>query len=284
MASAHKATPSTPSSGRPKKTTSKTLIIQLKLSPSLLAKFEPVDTTIKTEPPAAAAAADSKPPSSSATSSLSDSKAPTASPLAEGEASSGNTPVPSGTDDSVAMPPPAGEVGTPGGKTGKGGKKRASLAVDGVVKVRGKPGPKKRKLDDGAADSPTTKPPHPSTAHKLGPKANQGAINAGLRALDRSGAPCRKWARGGFAIKSFTGTTWEIPRWRAPPKATVAGGVDGDAKGDGSAVSGGNGGGDEEGSSGKENKGSRGGSEHRGDVEMSSVQASSPAPQVAIAV
>ena len=121
--------------------------------------------------------------------------------------------------------------------------------------------------DDGTADSPTSKPPHPSTAHKLGPKANQGAINAGLRALDRSGAPCRKWARGGFAIKSFTGTTWEIPRWRAPPKVEVTG-VDGKEGG--------------EGSSGKENKDSQVESEKSGgrDVEMSSpgVQASSPAP------
>lgn len=55
-------------------------------------------------------------------------------------------------------------------------------------------------------------------AHKLGPKANQGAINAGLRALDRSGKPCRKWSRGGFKLKSFTGVVWEIPRWTAPPK------------------------------------------------------------------
>lgn len=55
-------------------------------------------------------------------------------------------------------------------------------------------------------------------AHKLGPKANQGAINAGLRALDRSGKPCRKWAKGGFQLKSFTGVAWEIPRWTAPPK------------------------------------------------------------------
>jgi hypothetical protein len=54
--------------------------------------------------------------------------------------------------------------------------------------------------------------------HKLGPKANQGAINAGLRALDRSGKPCRKWTRGGFTLKSFTGVVWEIPRWVAPPK------------------------------------------------------------------
>ncbi|KFZ12738.1 hypothetical protein V501_04074 [Pseudogymnoascus sp. VKM F-4519 (FW-2642)] len=272
MASAHKTSPSTPSgsgSNRSKKATTKSLIVRLKLSSASLAKFLPAAAA--TEP--IKSEADEKPASSSTTSSLSDSKAPTASPLAEGEASNGNTPVPSGTDDSVAMPPPA-----EGGKVGGKGKKRASLLVDGVVKPRGKPGPKKRKLDDGTADSPSSKPPHLSTAHKLGPKANQGAINAGLRALDRSGAPCRKWARGGFAIKSFTGTTWEIPRWRAPPKVSVTG-VDG--KGEGESGGG-------EGSSGKENKdSSQVESEKSGgrDVEMSSpgVQASSPAPAMVAA-
>ncbi|OBT99885.1 hypothetical protein VE01_02237 [Pseudogymnoascus verrucosus] len=272
MASAHKTSPSTPSgsgSNRSKKATSKSLIVRLKLSSASLAKFLPAAAEpIKSE----SQATDDKPASSSTTSSLSDSKAPTASPLAEGEASNGNTPVPSGTDDSVAMPPPA--EGVKGGK----GKKRASLLVDGVVKPRGKPGPKKRKLDDGTADSPSSKPPHLSTAHKLGPKANQGAINAGLRALDRSGAPCRKWARGGFAIKSFTGTTWEIPRWRAPPKVSVTG-VDGKGEGE-------NGG---EGSSGKENKDSSQVESEKSnagrDVEMSSpgVQASSPAPAMVAA-
>lgn len=54
--------------------------------------------------------------------------------------------------------------------------------------------------------------------HRLGPKANQGAINAGLRALDRSGKPCRKWNRGGFRLKTFTGVEWEIARWTAPAK------------------------------------------------------------------
>ena len=52
--------------------------------------------------------------------------------------------------------------------------------------------------------------------HKLGPKANQGAINAGLRALDRSGKPCRKWERRPISLKSFTGVVWELPSWRAP--------------------------------------------------------------------
>lgn len=64
-------------------------------------------------------------------------------------------------------------------------------------------------------------------AHKLGPKANQGAINAGLRALDRSGKPCRKWDRGGFRVKSFTGVVWEIPRWTAPPKPRPESSADG---------------------------------------------------------
>jgi INO80 complex subunit Ies4 len=53
-------------------------------------------------------------------------------------------------------------------------------------------------------------------SHKLGPKANQGAINAGLRALDRSGAPCRKWERKSFQLKSFTGVFWEVSTWRTP--------------------------------------------------------------------
>lgn len=64
-------------------------------------------------------------------------------------------------------------------------------------------------------------------SHKLGPKANQGAINAGLRALDRSGKPCRKWTKGGFTLKTFTGVIWEIPRWTAPPKPRPDSSIDG---------------------------------------------------------
>ena len=71
--------------------------------------------------------------------------------------------------------------------------------------------------EDGTIDHTSTAN-RPAGAHKLGPKANQGAINAGLRALDRSGKPCRKWAKGGFRLKSFTGVMWEIPRWTAPQK------------------------------------------------------------------
>ncbi|KAF4511902.1 hypothetical protein G6O67_001103 [Ophiocordyceps sinensis] len=125
----------------------------------------------------------------------------TATPAAEG------TPAPS------VMGPP-----TEGPK--KKGTKRSAVgangATDGSAKPRGKPGPKKKpRLEDGTIDPAANRA---GGGHKLGPKANQGAINAGLRALDRSGKPCRKWAIGGFKVKSFTGVVWEVSRWRAPPK------------------------------------------------------------------
>jgi hypothetical protein len=62
------------------------------------------------------------------------------------------------------------------------------------------------------------------TGHKLGPKANQGAINAGLRALDRSGKPCRKWNKKPFQLKSFTGIVWDVPSWRGNEKLRLANG------------------------------------------------------------
>ena len=72
-------------------------------------------------------------------------------------------------------------------------------------------------LGTDEANRPWTTPA-PLAGHKLGPKANQGAINAGLRALDRTGRPCRKWIKHGFHVKSFTGVIWRIPSWRAPKK------------------------------------------------------------------
>ncbi|KAK4131119.1 DUF1711-domain-containing protein [Trichocladium antarcticum] len=138
--------------------------------------------------------------------------------------------------DSNSNSPPA--IGTPAaqstmgppteGPKKKGVKRSAGAAANGngEPKVRGKPGPKKKqRLEDGTIEGGRTG----LTVHKLGPKANQGAINAGLRALDRSGKPCRKWAKGGFTLKTFTGVVWEIPRWTAPPKPRPDASVDGSA-------------------------------------------------------
>ncbi|KAK4121116.1 DUF1711-domain-containing protein [Parathielavia appendiculata] len=128
--------------------------------------------------------------------------------------------------DSTPNSPPAGtpaaqssSMGPPTEGPKKRGVKRSAGAAangNGEPKIRGKPGPKKKqRLEDGTVEGGRGSVP----AHKLGPKANQGAINAGLRALDRSGKPCRRWQKGGFTLKSFTGVVWEIPRWTAPPRS-----------------------------------------------------------------
>jgi INO80 complex subunit Ies4. len=157
--------------------------------------------------------------------------------------------------------------GIPGPKPGS---KRGLHQVGEVLpKPRGKPGPKKKPRlyvpllrsnwislqvissgmntncchrEDGTIDHSKIVP----AAHKLGPKANQGAINAGLRALDRSGAPCRKWERKPFQLKSFTGVLWQVPTWRTPkPKKTEENGdsqegvmetADSDSKANNSAI------------------------------------------------
>jgi hypothetical protein len=70
-------------------------------------------------------------------------------------------------------------------------------------------------------------------APKLGPKANQGAINACLRALDRTGKPTRKWQRTGFKVRSFTGYAWNAGTYAAHKKANEE--FAGDVKSDSSS-------------------------------------------------
>lgn len=126
--------------------------------------------------------------------------------------------------------------------------------------------------EDGSIDHSSTVPRGTTTAaHKLGPKANQGAINAGLRALDRTGKPCRKWQKGSFKLKSFTGVVWEIPRWKAPPKITVEGTSEGSASGESSKEN-------KDNSQLESEKSEK--SNNGADVEMTSNLVSSPAPSL----
>ncbi|KAB8290659.1 hypothetical protein EYC80_008300 [Monilinia laxa] len=225
MASTSKSTPTTSaprrkSSGPKEKNT---MIITLKLSPG---KLRGVGQPLTKD--------DS--PSKESTSTI-----PSTLPVAtsqNGDApseSNPDTPAANGTATPVPslMPPPKEAIKK------KAGVKRSSTAALGsetTPRVRGKPGPKKKaRLDDGTID-PTGTTPRTSNngGHKLGPKANQGAINAGLRALDRSGKPCRKWEKRSFIIKTFTGIPIEIPRWRAPPKVVINPSTEGSATSDSS--------------------------------------------------
>ncbi|KAI4171971.1 MAG: hypothetical protein LQ343_003880 [Gyalolechia ehrenbergii] len=134
------------------------------------------------------------------------------------------------TGSSTPQPPskePGASTMTKASSPKTGSKRALGAGVDGP-KPRARPGPKKKsKLDDTNGDNGGSAvrggTGNAAPAHKLGPKANQGAINAGLRALDRTGKPCRKWQKNGFRIRTFTGVSWELPSWRTGSKPLDAG-------------------------------------------------------------
>ncbi|KAI9825670.1 MAG: hypothetical protein M1832_001014 [Thelocarpon impressellum] len=276
---------STPSSAsadaaRAGKNGKRSLVVTLRLSSDLLTAFE--------EKPAGSRKGASRSKSSTASGS-------TPAPLATEESldavsESNSTPAPGGTPNGLTPVPgdATKRKGVPGPKPGS--KRGGAALADGVPKARGRPGPKKKmKLDDGAVDNgdgtTTSKGPSNTAAplggHKLGPKANQGAINAGLRALDRSGKPCRKWEKKGFKIKSFTGITWDVPTWKAPRPVVAEVTAGSDAVGSSATLPATD-------SDGKENKGSSAVDSEKsnsgGDVDVAaaaSVGASSPPLAVA---
>jgi len=186
----------------------KSLTAVLKLSPKTLSQFPH-------EAPAVPSPA-SKPAST-----------PEASPAPQMADSTADTPADTPAMNGASTP---SSLAPPGSKrkgpTPKAGTKRSASAIDGATtpKARGKPGPKKRKLGDMVND-PNSKTPlagGSTPLSKLGPKANQGAINAGLRALDRTGKfKVRKWEKKGFKLRSFTGVVWDVPSWKAPNRGSA---------------------------------------------------------------
>jgi len=196
-------------------------------------------------------------------------------PAATTKVKSESESTPPSKQDEEIQSSPARDVKAENGPEPKTGDKRElGAGVDSDDKDKTKTNPRKRpKPDPSRPDGRTAAAKAmkgalgaaAGTTHKLGPKANQGAINAGLRALDRTGKACRKWERTGFKIKSFTGRVWEIPSWRTP-----------NAKAFGSES--------EQGTSNsqsKENSSSNVGSDKSPAVNPS-VVASSPAPGLAI--
>ncbi|GAM87401.1 hypothetical protein ANO11243_054250 [Dothideomycetidae sp. 11243] len=208
--------PSTPTIKTPSRSSKNSMRVILRLKPDILSRFPSAISTPKI------AITPSKPGSDK---------------ISE----SNDTPAPStvGGADDTPDPENGKKKGVPGARPGP---KRTSSAanLDGLAKPKGRPGPKKKpRLADGTIDR-SQDTPRPSngggivtSTHKLGPKANMGAINAGLRALDRSGKPCRKWERKGFGLKSFTGVSWDVGSWSAPLGASST--FSGDVKSDSSS-------------------------------------------------
>ncbi|KAF2169312.1 hypothetical protein M409DRAFT_20538 [Zasmidium cellare ATCC 36951] len=201
----------------------KSKIVTLRLSPDSLAQY-----------PAA-----SPPPNPQA---IKAEASPSAQPsdTVDKTSDSNATPIPPTNTDAAdpnSLAPPKVDGRKKRGGAAVTGRKRAPPSIDpnAPMRERGRPGPKKKpRLPDGTIDRSGEKNGVASAipAHKLGPKANTGAINAGLRALDRTGKPCRKWNKKPLQLKSFTGAVWGMASWGAPPKdAGFAGDVKSDSTG-----------------------------------------------------
>lgn len=125
-----------------------------------------------------------------------------------------------GSSPSVASPQPT--VVAPDALSIQTGHKRRGIPGPKPGTKRGrqpgvppaKPGRKKTKLDPNAPPGVLLN----AVGHgvKLGPKGNTGAINEKLRALDRTGRPCKRWSKTGIILKSFTGVQWSLPTWAKP--------------------------------------------------------------------
>ncbi|KAL5378185.1 hypothetical protein DPSP01_009297 [Paraphaeosphaeria sporulosa] len=188
-------------------TKTKSLLVRLPLAPEALAKF-PHEPSSK---------------SSDKLSSSPNTPAQIVEPTPLDTPADAATPM-DGVDNGLLAPPATDAKGKKkAGPRVSAGTKRSAAAVDGTPKPRGKPGPKKKQRMGDMINDPNNKAPFAATApaQKLGPKANMGTINANLRALDRSGKPCRKWGKKSFQIRSFTGVVWQAPTWRAPPKSSA---------------------------------------------------------------
>lgn len=255
-------TPTAATSTRPIKPSKQSKVVNLKLPTDKLSRF-PHEQTVRKPSQL------KKSPLSTSTIVAPDEPATSAPIKSEPD----NTPP---SNESGSTPSPVKDVkqdGLPATKTGV--KKELGAGVESDDKDTPKNPPRKRARPEGKPDGRTaaarfakgTSGPGAGTSHKLGPKANQGAINAGLRALDRTGKPCRKWEKTGFRVKSFTGRIWEIPSWKAPT-----------AKAFGSEAESGQG---TPTSQSKENSSSNVGSEKSPAVNASNI-ASSPAPAIAI--
>jgi hypothetical protein len=126
-------TPKAPTASGARKKDKVSKIVTLKLSPKVLKRFN--DEPIKVESPLKEDSTSAAPVPLPASASSTSSTANNPSDPAPNTPAAGGTPVPS------LMLPPTEGVKKKGGKRSSGA---AGLTADGVPKVRGKPGPKKK--------------------------------------------------------------------------------------------------------------------------------------------
>jgi hypothetical protein len=127
------------------------------------------------------------------------------------------SPFPPSSPPTIASSPAPGAVPPQKRRGGPGKRSRPGLAPgSGVFSITNENG--------GGSGAGTPAPTTEKERAKPGPKANPGGINAGLRALDRSGKPTRRWQKVQYPVKTCSGYTFYTTTWIAPGKTTVFGG------------------------------------------------------------
>jgi hypothetical protein len=125
-----------------------------------------------------------------------------------------SSPFPPSSPPTIASSPAPGAVAPQKKRGGPGKRSRPGLAPgSGVFSVTNENG--------GGSGAGTPAPITEKERGKPGPKANPGGINAGLRALDRSGKPTRRWHRVQFPVKTCSGYTFYTTTWISPGNTTI---------------------------------------------------------------
>ncbi|KAK1908113.1 hypothetical protein P3342_013433 [Pyrenophora teres f. teres] len=195
----------------------KTLVVTFKLSPDALSQFPHQPAPVVKEQVSKASTPTPTPQIVEPT--------PAATPAHSTADMNGSTPA------SLA-PPSAKRKGPKPGSKRSAAQMEAGSNAGTPKQPKAKPGPKRKKMGDIIND-PNSKGPFaaPAAINKAGPKANLGAINERLRALDRSGAKCRRWEKKGFQVRSFTGVLWQVPTYQPGRGSAFADDVKSDSTG-----------------------------------------------------
>jgi INO80 complex subunit Ies4 len=117
------------------------------------------------------------------------------------------SPVPPSSPPTMASSPAPGAA--PPAKKRRGQKSKHAIAPgSGVFSIN---------HDGGGSGAGTPVPGAEKERAKPGPKANPGGINAGLRALDRSGRATRRWQKVKYPVTTLAGYTFHATTWISPP-------------------------------------------------------------------
>jgi len=128
-----------------------------------------------------------------------------------------SSPFPPSSPPTVASSPVPSAV-QPTTKKGRGqGKRKGGAGLGAAILSLNGEGPGA----NGGSGAGTPVPVEKEKA-KPGPKTNPGNVNAGLRALDRSGRPTRKWGRVEYPVRTCAGYTFHTTVWTTPEVRTTA--------------------------------------------------------------